>query len=136
MKVFKTSLTDYGFHIRLYFIAGPVITVPPVNTNVLQSHNAVLNCTVTGEPVPVVNWYRDATMINQSTKYSIEFSNSSIREYISTLTINNVVMMDTNDYTCSATNIHSNVNATAHVEVQGKIFPLVILSGQLFVYQT
>lgn len=51
----------------------PVITSPPASKAVEVGHNAVLHCTVTGDPPPTIMWIRDFLPldINSNERYSI-----------------------------------------------------------------
>ena len=99
-------------------IAAPEIIESPQNDNVLQGANTTLNCNATSEPTHSVIWSKNNMVINITDKYSI--SNSSFsRSLSSSLTIHNVDMGDTANYTCTVTNVHGNQTATAYIEIQG-----------------
>lgn len=79
----------------------PVITSPPASKAVEVGHNAVLHCTVTGDPPPTIMWIRDFLPldINSNERYSILDSGLP-----GALQITNSMESDQGKYECVAEN--------------------------------
>ncbi|ELU10579.1 hypothetical protein CAPTEDRAFT_104810 [Capitella teleta] len=94
------------------FAENAQITVPPSNQK--GSTNLRLKCSFVGFPKPVVSWYKDGTLLNLSTVYTIMtlFKNGS-------LLIKYGTAVDTGQYTCVVTNEHSTDSASALVIITG-----------------
>lgn len=77
----------------------------------------VLEVVITGRPEPVVKWYREDILLNNSPDFEITYYNG-----ISRLVIVEVFPEDSGKYTCVASNIEGSCTATAYLNVKGKRF--------------
>ena len=77
----------------------------------MNGSTAVLNCSASGNPPPIVHWiFRGINVTNDTVKYIIRNG---------VLTILNVELNDTGDYHCTASNVYRFVNGTIELKVQG-----------------
>ena len=93
--------------------------IVPARAEAASSHTAtrggseLLSCTVSGDPDPTVNWYRNETQLVSGTKYMILENNS--------LWIKDVADSDAGDYYCEAINEVGNDTAAILLIVNGKL---------------
>ena len=79
-------------------IARPVIvTSPEEEYEAVKGSSVVLNCSVSGYPVPTITWLYNGGPVNESDRRIRVHSNGS-------LTIENVKLSDVGVYECNATN--------------------------------
>ena len=106
-----------------FYAAAPKIIAPPQSSSVLQGSIARLICNATSESTYTVTWLKNDYVINvteNAQNYSLSNNSSSSGLSLSSyLTIHNVTMADTANYTCTVTNIYGTQSATAYLEVQG-----------------
>lgn len=79
-----------------------------------SSHS--LECTVEGNPLPTVQWYKNDVNIDNSPDYAITFNNGE-----AVLRFDEVFLEDKALYTCKATNRLGQSSTTASLDVQRKI---------------
>ncbi|CAI2354591.1 unnamed protein product [Caenorhabditis sp. 36 PRJEB53466] len=78
----------------------PKFLEPLVNCSTCEGNEIVLECCVTGKPIPTITWYKDGLKLiieNRMLQYTD-------RKGVSRLNIMNVVMDDLGEYTCEAVN--------------------------------
>ena len=102
-------------------IGLPEIVIYPNDTNALEGNNASITCSAISEPAHMVNWLKDGMSLNSSSGKYLFGSRvgDDSREVVSTLTVVNLAMSDSRNYTCSVKNSFGNDLASAHLEVQG-----------------
>ena len=96
----------------IYYFSFKDVTINPITLlAVMNGSSAVLNCSASGNPPPIVHWiFRGSNIINDTVKYIITNG---------VLTILNVELNDTGDYHCTASNVYRSVSGTIELKVQG-----------------
>ena len=86
--------------------------------------SASFNCQVTGEPVPIIRWYFNGTLVDEVNimKYTISVMLLNDNSISNTLTIMNVALSDAGTYTCNATNVISSDTSSGVLTVFGEYF--------------
>ena len=86
-------------------------------------------CQATGVPVPYINWYFNAVIINLSNNSKYNSSSMALNESIieSTLSIINAESSDVGTYTCEAENIIGTDQSSAILTVNGKCLDKCII---------
>lgn len=79
-----------------------------------------LECTVQGNPLPTVQWYKNDTNIDNSPDYVITFNNGE-----AVLKFEELFLEDKALYTCKATNRWGQSSTTASLDVERKIITLL-----------
>lgn len=102
------------FILLLIFLAHPVIqSQSGIMTSVGQQ--VVLPCSATGIDTPTVSWRLEGREVGTSNSSRVTLhANGS-------LVINDVAVMDSGDYLCTAKNLAGNVSSTTSVVVNGKL---------------
>ena len=118
------------------YIVSPEIIIPPIDIIVINGSEAVLNCTVVGDPLPSVSWFVSGVNISllQSDGVMIPFSqqgrinDSAVANTIlnstmihSSLSLIEIASFIAGDYTCRASNILGNITRTATLLVHGML---------------
>ena len=121
----------------MYFviIVAPEITVPPDNITVINGSEAILNCTVVGDPLPSISWFV-VSRVNLSLLFSIGLMTPFDQQgRINDILVTNTTLNSTSihssvrlytasfiagDYACRASNSLGNINRTATLTVHGK----------------
>ncbi|CAI5451947.1 unnamed protein product [Caenorhabditis angaria] len=78
----------------------PKFVEPLVNCSTCEGNEIVLECCVTGKPIPTITWYKDGLKLiieNRMLQYTD-------RKGVSRLNIMNVMIDDAGEYTCEAVN--------------------------------
>ena len=80
-------------------------------------------CQVAGEPVPLIRWYFNGALVDETntTKYSISMISLNTTTSSNTLKIMNVQSSDVGTYTCSATNVVSTDTSSGVLTVNGEL---------------
>ena len=102
------TLTYFGFNVNkaldcntLFFLVQPEFTSSPDNTTAREGQNVTLNCTVNGNPTPVVRWTKDSEALDIPADQRLSVSFTS---HTSSLIIASVVKADQGLYRCVANN--------------------------------
>ena len=108
----------------LLCVARATIEVPPRDTTVNVTDNAIFTCGVAGIPLPFVTWtLPDGSNLNQETEgpifAMIDISEETPYEATSTLIITSASPENEGEYTCVAENVHDSVRDSASLTVQG-----------------
>lgn len=93
----------------------PQFTKHLQNLTVKQGNRAVFECYINGSPDTEVKWYKNSILIEPSTDYIIEFDRIT---GLSTLTILEVFVQDSGQYTCVASNNVGSESSTAWMVVK------------------
>ena len=127
------SLSVY-FIIAIVVVAAEII-IPPDDTTVINGSEAVLNCTVVGNPLPSISWsvsgvnilllmsngllipFDQQGRINNMIVYNTILNATTIH---SSLILPETASFIAGYYTCRASNILGDNNATATLTVHGK----------------
>jgi hypothetical protein len=74
-----------------------VIVTQPEDTDVLLGESILLNCSARGEPEPLISWTKN--------NEALDFDNTRVQLLVNgSLLLEDVLMNDTGDYQCNATN--------------------------------
>lgn len=84
--------------------ASPQFTSQPKNTTVTESTVAVLECSATGNPAPIITWYKDNSQVSLNGRVSQRLGQDL---YITNVQSNS----DEGIYYCVATNIASSIRS-------------------------
>ena len=125
------------YFIIVFTVVAPEITIPPEDTTVVNGSEAVLNCTVVGEPLPSISWsvsevnisllmsnglmipFDQLGRINDSLVTNTILNDTTIH---SSLILPETVSFITGDYTCRASNTLDDSSATATLTVYGMYY--------------
>ena len=130
------------YSLSVYFIivitvVAPEITIPPEDTTVVNGNEAVLSCTVVGEPLPSISWsvsevnisllmsnglmipFDQLGRINDSLVTNTILNDTTIH---SSLILPETVSFIAGDYTCRASNTLDNNSTTATLTVYGMYY--------------
>lgn len=77
----------------------PHVERPLRDAHCIQNHNAQFTCVITGQPKPVVTWYKGAREIGNGARYHVYADGDTYN-----LTINDVFGEDADEYVCRAVN--------------------------------
>ena len=111
-------------------LVAPVITTPPLNSEVTEQESVLFICEATGRPRPTVTWYKanDSGLlrtVNDVTDSRITVSevDDGERGIMSNLILDSVLPSDSAIYVCSAENevaVDGITRANASLTVNGK----------------
>lgn len=87
-----------------------------------MGRNCELYCKVTGNPLPVVRWFKDDVCVDSWPNYEITFNNGDARLLIEEATMDVGAM-----YACTAVNPLGSDTTTAQVAVEGKLVSTLLL---------
>lgn len=93
-------------------LVPPKFIKPLQNYNLSQGASLLLECLVSGNPLPTVAWYKNDRCIDNSAQYEITYNNGE-----AILRLDNVSADDQAVYTCRAKNILDAVQSAAVVNV-------------------
>ena len=105
-----------------YLIVTPAIWPRVIDQTQFEEDDVVFICQVSGEPVPVINWYFSGTIVNVETdlnKFNVSQSSINITTINNILTVMNVESSDVGTYTCNATNVVSSDTSSGVLTVNG-----------------
>lgn len=94
----------------------PVFLVRPKN-QVFRTNQARVrfDCVAKGNPSPHISWYFKGDRILLDERISLHHNGS--------IFIENVKNNDAGEYTCQAENVNGKINASAELEIKGKLLP-------------
>uniref|UniRef100_A0A673IBQ3 Hemicentin-1 n=1 Tax=Sinocyclocheilus rhinocerous TaxID=307959 RepID=A0A673IBQ3_9TELE len=135
MRITETRVTDSGMYvcvatniagnftqmIKLNVLVPPSIRAGPRGMKVQVGHDIDLPCVTQGVPEPSVSWLKDGSALLDGSQYKISAE---------ALTLNQVGLMDEGVYTCVASNIAGQDEATIQLHVQ--VPPVVEVSEPPF----
>ena len=110
-------------------LVAPVITTPPLNSEVTEQESVLFICEATGRPRPTVTWYKadnsglPRTVNVTDPRINISQVEDGERGIMSNLTLDNVLPSDSATYVCSAENevaVDGETRANASLTVNGK----------------
>ena len=127
-------------HCSIYYIViltvAPEITIPPSNITTINGSEAVLNCTVVGDPLPSISWFvtgginlstllsnglmipfDDQGRINDSLINSTMLNSTTIH---SRMRLPETAPFVAGEYACRASNFLGSINRTATLTVHGE----------------
>ncbi|XP_066533975.1 hemicentin-1 [Hoplias malabaricus] len=125
MKITETRLTDSGMYlcvatniagnfsqsVRLSILVPPTILAGPRVMKVQAEHSLDLPCVAQGVPQPSLTWLKDGTsLLLDEARYSVSTDG--------TLTVQQVALTDEGVYTCVASNIAGQDEASIMLQVQ------------------
>ena len=88
----------------LHIVDRPEIASQPQNDTTTEGKNVTLTCNATGNPEPVLSWFKDENLVNSSNRISFSADNRL-------LTITNVRKTDRGKYLCFAYNEVGNASS-------------------------
>ena len=108
-------------HIDFFLVTDPPeITVHPEAGPKTEGKEVVLSCDADGNPVPIISWTRDGSLVNTSGRFSFSADKRQ-------LTITNVNRTDSGKYRCVASNkLGNDTSNVATLDVQCKYSDLGI----------
>lgn len=99
--------------------SAPVFVKELLPSSAREGNSHRLECTVEGNPLPTVQWYKNDTNIDNSPDYVITFNNGE-----AVLKFDEIFLEDKALYTCKATNRWGQSSTTASLDVERKIITL------------
>ena len=117
------SLLFSVYHLSTHnylFTVAPIIVDGPESQIVLQDNRVLLSCVSDGRPPPAITWLQQSAQVEESGTVSIENVLRGARQVVSNLTIEAVQPRDTDQYTCTASNLAGNDSQSADLTVHGK----------------
>lgn len=115
--VFKTLVTFSVVVFFLYSVPAS-LDLTPVNVTVNESSSASFQCNASGDPKPVVTWFKGGSQL---------FEGGRVVIGVGSMTILNTVASDTGQYSCNVSNGLRFHVGVAHLFVQGKTTVLHLL---------
>lgn len=100
---------------------APVFVKELLPSSAREGSSHRLECTVEGNPLPTVQWYKNDTNIDNSPDYVITFNNGE-----AVLKFDEIFLEDKALYTCKATNRWGQSSTAASLDVERKIITLSI----------
>lgn len=95
----------------------PAIVVPLESTIVMDGDSIILNCVVTGVPIPKINWYHNKTQLKKARDIQFARQGSGICE----LKIKEAFPEMSGVYSCTAINKYGRCTSECVVTVEGRI---------------
>uniref|UniRef100_A0AAZ1XXF4 Ig-like domain-containing protein n=1 Tax=Oreochromis aureus TaxID=47969 RepID=A0AAZ1XXF4_OREAU len=98
--------------------AGGAVVPPTLisglkNTNVIEGESVTLECQISGQPTPIIMWFREDYKIESSIDFQITYENGFAR-----LVIREAFAEDSGRFTCTATNEAGTVSTSCYLLVQ------------------
>lgn len=85
------------------------------NTNVIEGESVTLECQISGQPAPIIMWFREDYKIESSIDFQITYESGFAR-----LVIREAFAEDSGRFTCTATNEAGTVSTSCYLLVQGQ----------------
>lgn len=98
-----------------FFSVPPSVTVYPSDAICVLGQPITFKCNFTGIPSPRVEWYHDNGTTIRPVPSTPKYSRVGY-----TLTVTSVSVADEGRFVCKGINVAGDVNASAHLNVQGK----------------
>lgn len=89
------------------YYSPPKVVVSPMKQTIVEKHNAVFHCSVSGNPKPTVTW--------------LDESGTSLRNIDGRLEVRDVTLDDAGEYTCIGRNLRGTASQTSILIVEGKL---------------
>ena len=122
-------------HYNDIITVAPEIIIPPYNTTVINKSEAILNCTVVGNPLPSISWFvvsgvNISALISNGLMIPFDEEGRISNSLITTTMLNSTSVLSTmrlpqtasfiaGDYACRASNYLRSINRTATLTVYG-----------------
>ena len=115
-------------------LVAPEIIIPPINTVVINGSEAILNCTIVGNPLPSISWSVSGVDISlllsngllipfdqegRINDMEVDNTNLNTTTTQSSLRLPEIATFISGDYTCRASNILGNISRNATLTVYG-----------------
>ena len=113
------KVLQYSSIVIFHLIVAPTVTAVQNSLTYTQGQIAQLQCNVTGDPFPVILWYKDGVTVPNSMSTNTELSQNN-----TLLTFSPLLKTHEGVYTCIATNILGSDNDTISLNVLGTFFNL------------
>ena len=114
MKLISVSCILY-VSVSCHSVSPTLTFFPSAVRDVVIGENLVASCRATGDPSPVIQWFRGDQLLNGVNQSGISVSQSSDR-----LTVANFTLNDTGVYSCVAVNSLGNVTRSFQVNAVRK----------------
>ena len=117
-KVIKNTFIFF-FHLSLIFtfLVLPVVTISPGSVNMPYNSTVTITCEVQSLTIPTVNWTTNMNVVLPSASL---ISNHDNNIYTSTLTLEQVTLEYTGEYSCNAENEGGEISAALNLTVYGE----------------
>jgi hypothetical protein len=118
-KIEATNKCGTGMSQTDYVVkGGPAFVRKLSDTSVVEKKMAVIQCEVTGLPIPAVEWYKDGVLVEMSDNVQMEVKN----KVLNVLTIKSVTSENFGTYTVRAKNEIGVVECSAILNVDSRLF--------------
>lgn len=101
---------------RLSVQVAPHFVLRPVDISMAEGSTAVFQCDATGDPTPIVTWYKNGGPMPNNGRFQILDSGRTLR-------ISQVTRSDRDIYTCSAESAAGRMEATAELNILSEAAP-------------
>lgn len=92
----------------------PSFDVPLTDVSVKEGNNYEFYCKAVGNPLPVVQWFKNETCIDSFSQYEITYNNGDAR-----LLVKGVKGSDKATYVCTAVNSLGAQSTSAELNIEG-----------------
>ncbi|MEQ2219931.1 hypothetical protein ILYODFUR_000155 [Ilyodon furcidens] len=94
-------------------VVPPTIVSSLKNTNVTEGESVTLECQISGQPTPVIMWFREDYKIESSIDFQVSYESGFAR-----LVIREAFAEDSGRFTCTATNEAGTISTSCYLLVQ------------------
>ena len=105
------------FPLIFTFLVLPVVTISPGSVNMPYNSTVTITCEVQSLTIPTVNWTTNMNVVLPSASL---ISNHDNNIYTSTLTLEQVTLEYTGEYSCNAENEGGEISAALNLTVYGE----------------
>ncbi|XP_028982442.1 muscle M-line assembly protein unc-89 isoform X2 [Diachasma alloeum] len=109
----KNETIDERDSINVQVSGSPIFIEELQSIFVKAGSSPTIKCTVGGNPLPIVQWFRDETNVDDSPDYVITYNNGQARLQFLEITAD-----DQGIYICKARNKHGEASTSAKVELE------------------